>query len=254
MTADIPDKIPANKTETTTLASLAAGARDTLPMLVGAAPFGIIFGTLVAASPMAPWHGQLMSLSVYAGSSQFIATGLIASHTGMLVIWFTTLIVNMRHMLYAATLLPHVAHLPARWRWLLGFLLTDETFAVMAGYYQRHHNPPNGHWYFLGSGLAMYGNWQLWTLVGLLFGAIFPQLQTLGLDFAMVATFIAIIVPQLNRLPQFGAALAAGTFAYLLQGLPYKLGLLSAVFIGVAVGIALTLARKPKENKQGVQA
>lgn len=246
MTANTPH----NKPTTTPLGSLAAGARDTLPMLVGAAPFGMIFGTLVAASPMAPWHGQLMSLSVYAGSSQFIAAGLVASHTGMLVIWFTTLIVNMRHMLYAATLLPHVAHLPARWRWLLGFLLTDETFAVMAGYYQRQRNPAQGHWYFLGSGLAMYGNWQLWTLVGLLFGAIFPQLQSMGLDFAMVATFIAIIVPQLNRLPQFGAAVAAGAFAYMLQALPYKLGLLSAVFIGVAVGIALTTAGKAKIGKQ----
>jgi 4-azaleucine resistance transporter AzlC len=224
----------------TRLSSLAAGARDTLPMLVGAAPFGVIFGTLVSAGPLAAWQGQLMSMSVYAGSSQFIAVGLVAGHAGMLVIWFTTLIVNLRHMLYAATLLPHVARLPARWRWTLGFLLTDETFAVMNGYYRRHPDAPFGHWYFLGSGLAMYANWQSWTLVGLLFGAIFPQLQSLGLDFAMVATFLAIVVPQLNRLPHFAAALAAGSFAWLLRGLPYKLGLMSAVLIGVAVGLALS--------------
>ena len=62
----------------------------------------------------------------------------------------------------------------------------------------------------------------------------------MGLDYAMVATFIAIIVPQLNRLPYFAAAVAAGTFAYLLQDLPYKLGLLSAVFVGVMVGVALS--------------
>jgi 4-azaleucine resistance transporter AzlC len=237
-------------------AAFAAGMRDTVPMLVGAAPFGLIFGTLVGASKMAPWYGQLMSLTVFAGSSQFIAAGLVASNTGMLVIWFTTLIVNMRHMLYAATLLPHVAHLPARWRWLLGFLLTDESFAVMAGYYQKRGTPMDGHWYFLGSGLAMYFNWQAWTLVGLLFGAIFPQLQNMGLDFAMVATFIAIVVPQLNRLPHFGAALAAACFAYLLRGLPYKLGLLSAVFIGVAVGIALTRYRRGStvDEKQEVAA
>jgi predicted branched-subunit amino acid permease len=86
----------------------------------------------------------------------------------------------------------------------------------------------------------MYANWQLWTLVGLLFGAVFPQLQALGLDFAMVATFIAIVVPQLARLPHFAAALAAGTFAYLMKDLPYKLGLLLAVLIGVAAGIALS--------------
>jgi 4-azaleucine resistance transporter AzlC len=222
------------------LSSLLAGARDTLPMLVGAAPFGMIFGTLASSGPLAAWQGQLMSASIYAGASQFIGIGLIAAHAGLLVIWFTTFIVNLRHMLYAATLLPHVAHLPARWRWTLGFLLTDETFAVMHGYYHRHPNAPLGHWYFFGSGLAMYSNWQLWTLIGLLFGAAFPQLQSLGLDFAMVATFIAIIVPQLRHMPQFAAALAAGAFAYLLKDLPYRLGLLSAVLIGVAVGMALS--------------
>jgi 4-azaleucine resistance transporter AzlC len=224
----------------TRFSSLAAGARDTLPMLVGAAPFGMIFGTLVSAGPLAAWQGQLMSMSVYAGSSQFIAVGLVAGHAGALVIWLTTFIVNLRHMLYAATLLPHVARLPARWRWTLGFLLTDETFAVMNGYYAKHPHAPLGHWYFLGSGLAMYLNWQTWTLVGLLFGAVFPQLQSLGLDYAMVATFIAIVVPQLARLPHFSAALAAGIFAYLLKDLPYKLGLMSAVMVGVAVGLAMT--------------
>lgn len=224
----------------TRLSSFAAGARDTIPMLIGAAPFGMIFGTLVSTGPLAAWQGQLMSLGVFAGSSQFIAAGLIAGQAGMLVIWLTTFIVNLRHMLYAAALLPHVAHLPARWRWTLGFLMTDETFAVMNGYYSRRHDSPFGHWYFLGSGLSMYVNWQTWTLVGLVFGAIFPQLQSLGLDYAMVATFLAIVVPQLNRVPHFGAAVAAGTFAYLLQGLPYKLGLTLAVAAGVATGMALT--------------
>ena len=223
----------------TPLSSFSAGARDTIPMLVGAAPFGIIFGSLVAANLLKAWQGQLMSLSVFAGSSQFIAIGLVAAHAGMLVILFATFIVNLRHMLYAATLLPHVAHLPARWRWLLGFLLTDETFAVVNRYYCQHPQTSLGHWYFLGSGVAMYGNWQFWTLIGLLFGAVFPQLQSLGLDFAMVVTFIAIVVPQLARLPYLAAAIAAGICAYLLKDLPYKTGLLLAVLIGIGVGLVL---------------
>ncbi|GAB3626964.1 branched-chain amino acid ABC transporter permease [Pandoraea terrae] len=220
-------------------ASFRAGARDTIPMLVGAAPFGLIFGTLIATTPMAPWHGQLMSLLVFAGSSQFIAAGLVASGTGMLIIWATTFIVNLRHMLYAANLLPHVRHLPARWRWLLGFLLTDESFAVMSSHYHKHPGDPFGHWYFLGSCISMYSNWQFWTLLGLIFGAAFPRLQTLGLDFAMVATFIAIIVPQLRRMPWLVASVVAGACAYGLRGLPYKLGLLTAVLAGIAAGMAV---------------
>jgi len=227
----------------TPLSLFVAGARDTVPMMIGAAPFGLIFGALAAAGPLAPWHGQLMSATVFAGSAQFIALGLAAGHAGLLVIWFTTFIVNLRHMLYTATLLPHVAHLPARWRWLLAGLLTDETFAVMAGFYHRQPRAPLGHWYFLGSGLSMYVNWNLWTLAGLLFGAAVPELQSLGLDFALAATFIAIVVPLLAHLPRFGAAVVAGALAYLWRDLPYNLGLMAAVFAGVAVGMALLRLR-----------
>jgi 4-azaleucine resistance transporter AzlC len=216
------------------------GARDTIPMMVGAAPFGVIFGTLVTAGPLHLWHGQLMSLAVFAGSSQFIALGLIASHAGFAVIWATTLVVNLRHVLYSATLAPYVARLPVRWRLALGGLLTDEVFAVAYAHYR--HAPPGkiGPHYFLGSGVSMYVNWQIWTLAGLLFGAAFPRLQSLGLDFAMVATFIAIVVPQLVSLRYIASAATAGIVALACAGLPYKLGLLAAVAAGVVVGVLLS--------------
>ncbi|PXW26575.1 4-azaleucine resistance probable transporter AzlC [Paraburkholderia caballeronis] len=221
-----------------------AGARDTIPMMVGAAPFGVIFGTLVASGPLSPWHGQMMSLAVFAGSAQFIALGLIASNASFAVVWATTLIVNLRHVLYSATLAPYVSHLPLRWRLVLGGLLTDEVFAVAWAHFRRR--PPGDDvspYHFLGSGVAMYVNWQLWTVVGLLFGAAFPGLQSLGLDFAMVATFIAIVVPQLVALRYLAAAVTAGALAFFWQDWPYKLGLLGAVLAGVAVGVALSLPR-----------
>lgn len=224
----------------TPLNEFADGARDTLPMMVGAAPFGIIFGTLVTAGPLRPWHGQFMSLAVFAGSSQFIALGLIAAHASFAVIWATTLIVNLRHVLYSATLAPYVARLPVRWRLALGGLLTDEVFAVAYAHYRHAPAGQIGPHYFLGSGVAMYVNWQLWTLAGLLFGAAFPRLQSLGLDFAMVATFIAIVVPQLVSLRYIASAATAGVVALACAGLPYKLGLLAAVAAGVAVGVALS--------------
>lgn len=216
------------------------GTRDTIPMMVGAAPFGVIFGTLVTSGPLAPWHGQFMSLAVFAGSAQFIALGLIAAHTSFAVVLATTFIVNLRHVLYSATLAPYVTGLPARWRWALGALLTDEVFAVAYAHYR--HAPPGaiGPHYVLGSGLAMYVNWQMWTLAGLLFGAAFPRLQSLGLDFAMAATFIAIVVPQLVALRYIAAAAVAGILAWACAAWPYKLGLLAAVAGGVAVGVVLS--------------
>lgn len=190
-----------------------------------------------------------MSLLVFAGSAQFIALGLVAGHTGLLVIWLTTFIVNLRHMLYGATLLPSVAHLPLRWRALLGFLLTDELFAVMTGRQARYPDQPLSRWYYLGSGVAMYLNWQLCTLAGLSFGASFPELQSWGLDYAMVATFVAILVPQLGRLPHLGAAVAAGLVAYIAQDLPYKSGLIAGVLVGVLVGLALARSRSTQEAR-----
>jgi 4-azaleucine resistance transporter AzlC len=229
------------------------GARDTIPMMVGAAPFGVIFGTLVTASPLTLWHGQLMSLAVFAGSAQFIGIGLIAGNASYAVIWATTLIVNLRHVLYSATLAPYVAHLPARWRWALSGLLTDEVFAVAYAHYQKHPGREIGPHYFFGSGLAMYLNWQAWTLIGLLFGAAFPGLKSLGLDFAMVATFIAIIVPQLVALRFVAAALAAGVLSFAWQGWPYKLGLLAAVVAGVIVGMMLTMLESRSRLKRHTQ-
>jgi 4-azaleucine resistance transporter AzlC len=208
---------PGQPTRTGHFKEFTAGARDIIPMMVGAAPFGVIFGTLVASGPLHLWHGQLMSLVVFAGSAQFIALGLIAGHASFAVIWATTLVVNLRHVLYSATLAPHVAHLSARWRCVLGALLTDEVFAVAWEHY-RHREPGTvGPHYFFGAGLAMYLNWQLWTIAGLLFGAAFPGLQSLGLDFAMVATFIAIVVPQLVALRYLAAAATAGTLAFFWQ-------------------------------------
>lgn len=232
----------------TRAASLLAGARDMIPMLIGAAPFGLIYGALVSATPMAPWHGQLMSLTVFAGSSQFIAAGLMATGVGYLVLWITTFIVNLRHVLYAANLLPHVQHLPLRWRMALGFVLTDEAFAVTSSHYHKHPDDPLGHWYFLGAGLSMFFNWQVATLAGLIFGAAFPSLQTMGLDFAMVVTFLAIVVPQMARMPWAVATIAAGASAYVLRDLPYKLGLLSAVAIGIVAGMLALYAGRRKTD------
>jgi 4-azaleucine resistance transporter AzlC len=235
----------------TRLSEFADGARDTIPMMVGAAPFGVIFGTLVASGPLHLWHGQLMSLAVFAGSAQFIAIGLIASHASFALVWATTFVVNLRHVLYSATLAPYVSHLPAYWRWTLGALLTDEVFAVAYAHYRRRPPGMAGPHYFFGSGVAMYVNWQIWTLAGLLFGATFPGLQSLGLDFAMVATFIAIVVPQLVALRYIAAAITAGALAYFFQAWPYKLGLLAAVAAGIAVGIALSLSGAARSRTAG---
>ncbi|WP_233203028.1 AzlC family ABC transporter permease [Chitinimonas sp. BJB300] len=215
------------------------GARDSLPMLVGSAPFALIFGTLAASSGLSAMATLAMSLFVYAGSSQFIAISLLAGGAGLAVIVVTTFVVNLRHALYSATFLPYVAGLAQRWRIPLAFWLTDETFAVVQHRYGAADASPHKHWYYLGSCLAMYSNWLIWTLVGGLLGHAVPGLDQMGLEFAMAATFTGIVVPVLKNRPMVAAALAAAVVALAARELPYKLGLMLAALAGVLVGLWL---------------
>ncbi len=132
-----------------------SGARDTIPVVVGAIPFGIIFGALAINAGLSVAATLGMSLFVFAGSSQFVAAGLVAQGAGILVIVLTTFVVNLRHALYSASLGPFLSRLPQRWLLPLGFWLTDETYAVVVQRYARRDDSPFKHWYHLGSSVAM---------------------------------------------------------------------------------------------------
>ncbi|WP_137818435.1 AzlC family ABC transporter permease [Pseudomonas sp. 2FG] len=215
------------------------GARDSIPMIVGVVPFGIIYGTLASVAGLTLWQALGMSLLVYAGSAQFIAISLLGAGTGWAVILFTTLIVNLRHVLYSASLQSYIAHLSQRWRVPLAFGLTDETFAVVQRRYLAHGIGGQGQWYHAGVALSLYLCWISSSLLGVLFGQAMPSLAGWGLDFAMLATFIGIVVPMLRNRPQVAAALMAGAVAVLTHAWPYKLGLMAAALAGIAVGIWL---------------
>jgi 4-azaleucine resistance transporter AzlC len=213
--------------------------RDMLPLLIGAMPFGIIFGALAVSAGLSVGQALGMSLLVFAGSAQFIVLALLGTGAGAAVLLLTTLVVNLRHALYSATLQPFVRHLPARWRIPLAFWLTDEAFAVVQHRYAAGDSSLYKHWYFFGAALAMYLNWQLCTLIGVLFGQSVPNLAAWGLDFAMLATFIGVVVPVLRNRPQVAAALVAGGVALACHCWPYKLGLLAAAASGIVVGLLL---------------
>ena len=227
------------------------GARDMLPMLLGAIPFGIIFGSLAGSAGLDPWQTQGMSLLVFAGSAQFIAISLLTGGAGIAVVLLTTFVVNLRHALYSASMQPHVRHLPKRWRVPLAFGLTDEAYAVVVQRYARGDKGAYRHWYFLGAALAMYCNWQLCTLVGVLFGQAVPNIGEWGLDFAMLATFIGIVVPMLRSQPQVAAALVAGAVALACHELPYKLGLMAAAASGIVIGVLLE-RRQPVLQEESI--
>ncbi len=219
-------------------AELLAGVRATLPLVVGAVPFGIIFGALAVANGLSPAAALGMSAFVFAGSSQFIASNMVAGSAPIPFIVLTTFVVNLRHSLYAATLAPYMRHLSQRWLIPLGFWLTDESFVVVVQRFQQTDSSPYKHYFFLGSALAMYSFWQLSTLVGIVAGQSIPNPQNWGLDFALIATFIAMLVPLLVAKPMLAAALVAGVAAVVLRDLPNLLGLLIAALLGLVAGVA----------------
>ncbi len=213
-----------------------AGVRAMTPLVIGGIPFGIIFGALAVARGLSPWAALAMSLFVFAGSSQFIAVGLLWQ-ASVPVIILTTFVVNLRHALYAASLAPYVRRLPQRWLLPLAAMLTDESFLVTIRRYERTDNSPNKHWYYLGSNLAMYIPWQISTLVGIVFGAIFSDPTRLGLDFAMSATFIGMLVPTIKGRPVLLAVVVAGVTAVVANELPNQIGLFLAAVLGVVAGV-----------------
>ena len=220
------------------------GCRDSIPMIVGILPFGLIYGALASLAGLSLGQALGMSLLVYAGSAQFIAISLLTLGSGAVVILLTTLVVNLRHVLYSAALQPYVGKLSQRWRVPLAFGLTDETFAVVQRRYLARGMTEHGQWYHAGVALALYLSWVSSSLVGALFGQSVPNLAGWGLDFAMLATFIGIVVPALRNQPQIAAALVAGAVALLCHTWPYKLGLMAAALSGIAVGVWLE-RRKP---------
>ncbi|OQA46889.1 MAG: Inner membrane protein YgaZ [Chloroflexi bacterium ADurb.Bin325] len=218
-----------------------AGLRAEAPILLGVAPFGLIFGALALNAGMPAALVQATSSIIFAGSAQFITAQLFGAGASGLVIVMVVFVVNLRHVLYSASIAPYVKHLGLAWKVALAYLLTDEAYAVVITYYQRTRSDPAGpgspdrrHWYFLGAGLALWVSWQLSTLAGLLIGARLPESWPTG--FFLPLTFIALVVPALRDRPSVVAAAVAGLIGLAGAGLPFKTGLLLAALIGIVAG------------------
>jgi len=221
-----------------------AGARAEIPLLIGVFPFGMIYGALALNAGLSASAAQSMSSIVFAGSAQFITTELVHQLTPGPVIVLTIAVVNLRHMLYSASLAPYLASLSTRWKVLLGYLLTDEAYAPTAIHYEKEGVTPWGHWFLLGAGLALWTNWQISTGLGIFLGTAIPE--SWSLDFALPLTFIAMVVPVLKNRPAIAAAISAGAVALVAYSLPYKLGLILAALVGITVGTVLEGRKSPK--------
>lgn len=212
-----------------------AGCRAFGPMLMSIIPFGMVCGAAAISAGMTPWQAFAMSWVIFAGSAQIAATQLLASGAPLIVIIATAAVVNLRFMMYSASLAPHFRPLNGRWKALLAYLITDQAYALSIVRYMKENEERDLHWFYLGLASAIWACWQVATIIGILLGSLVPP--SWSLEFIVPLTFIAMVVPLLSDRAMLIAALTGGLASILLI-LPLKLNLIAAALIGIAAGLA----------------
>jgi len=194
-------------------AAIAAGVKRALPIVLGYIPIGFAYGVLAGKSGLSDANTLLMSLVVFAGSSQFIAVGLFASGTGPAAVILTTFVVNLRHMLMAASLAPFLSGWKKRHLTLFSFELTDETFALHSAMASRLGDCRLE---ALSLNMTAQLSWVVGTLLGIVASGLIGDVKPLGLDYALAAMFIGLLVGQCENPVRTVTAIFSGGIATLL--------------------------------------
>ena len=172
--------------------SFIQGVKDCIPTLLGYLSIGFAAGVLEKTAGLSIMEITLLSVLLYAGSAQFIAAGMIAAGSSATAIVITIFFVNLRHILLSAALSPYFRHLTAFKNMLVGSLLTDETFGVAINEAAKKKQL-NEKWMH-GLNLTAYLNWIFANIAGAYFGQWISNPEKLGLDFALPAMFIGLLV------------------------------------------------------------
>lgn len=224
------------------------GARLSIPVVVSAAPFAMLFGALAVANGLSVFEAVLMSATVYGGASQMVGIELFGQKVAPWLIVLSIFAVNFRHVLYSAAIGSRLAHWP-RWQQAVGyFLLTDPQFAIAEAHAEKGHKV-SFIWYF-GLGLPVAFFWALGTWVGAMFGGLVPNPHAIGLDFLLPIYFFGIVMGFRKRplwLPVVAVAAVASIVAYKYVGSPWhvSIGALAGVILGAIFGADKTEESKP---------
>ena len=207
------------------------GASAIMPLCIGDFPFSFIVGALSVSAGMSVWQSTAWSAIVIAGSAQMLALNMLKTGATLGVIIFTTLIINLRHVLYSASISGTVREASFFKKCFMSYALTDEVYATTVKEMEGNKKEK-----YLFYGSAMITFWAIWV-----------HIEKYGLDFAMVAAFIAIVVPQIKSQACTVAAVVAAVSGVLLVVLPYSLGIVVASVLGVLAGLCVDLAEERKQ-------
>ena len=223
--------------------SLLAGYRAILPLWLGVAPFAVAYAVTAKAGGLSVWETQWMSLTVFAGASQFAAAGLFGQGAAPISIIATTAVLNVRHLLYGLSLAQKVSMTPGQ-RLLAAQLLTDEAYGISI------NAPGLNLAYLLGAELSLYTVWNVFTLLGSLIGSLVPDPDKLGVGIVFPLAFLGLLIPQLSGRLQISVALFSGALAWLLSRLvPGGVVVLLTGLLGALAGAWLS-TRWPAESER----
>ncbi len=204
--------------------------------LLALIPFAVAFGATAMGSGLSTLEALAMSVFVFAGAAQLAAIPLMSAGASVAVVVLTVLVINLRLTLYSASLAPHFRRLPAGWKGLLSYLLTDQAYAAtITRFDDGQTEEPDKRWYYLGVALAIWVTWQAATMLGVFLGSWASE--GWSLDFVLPLTFIALAVPAIKDRMTAAAALSAGVAAVFAAVLPLNLGLITAALVGVLGGL-----------------
>ena len=222
-----------------------------LPVVMGYVPVGFAYGVLGVNAGISTLNTILMSIIVFAGSAQLMATGFFAQGLNPFSIIFTTLIVNIRHLLMSASLSTHMKD----WKKaeVAGFCyeLTDETFAVHSLRFTEGNKSPST---AITINFICQTSWVVGTILGTLAGNLINDVKPFALDYALPAMFIALLILQIHHKKHILVALGAGICALFsfYVGVP-QWNVIIATVSGATLGAWLE-TRKPKSDEGSAEA
>jgi len=223
------------------------GLKQSIPIGIGYAPVALTFGILAIQNGLTVWECGLMSMLVFAGASQFIAIQLLGQGATAWVIGFTTLIVNLRHIVMSFSMLRFFPKVGLGKLAIIAYGITDESFVLSSNLLQEISTPEERSKVAIGINSGAYLSWVLFSFVGAYIGNRLV-INFSGFDFALLALFIVLTVSTVTKdnLPVY---ILAGLLAVVLKLLlPGKWYLLISVIAAAAVG---SLFKKKKANTLG---
>ncbi len=211
------------------------GGKKSLPLLLGVIPFGFAYGVFAREAGLNILETTLMSVLVFAGTSQFIAVKMISNNTELITIIISTFLINLRHLLMSISLVPYFKRLNRYTLFFFSFGLTDESYALTTTELKRSLI---NEYFMLGANLIIYLTWITSSFAGAVIGSRIINFKTLGLDFALPATFIGLLALQMETKTSFivlGTSLVFSLLIYLV--IPGKWYIIIASLLAATGGV-----------------